>query len=117
MINPNTKCIHISSNIQCFKSKYFDWSKASNSTTSNFVPFADEEKDQMDESSPLISSNEGLEIHHVPKASSTSNSMKITTNDGALMRYQNLSKIYSSCSFALTVMDPMNFKDAKMSSE
>lgn len=30
---------------------------------------------------------------------------------------QNITKIYSSCSFALTAADPMSFKEGKMNSE
>lgn len=81
------------------------------------MPFADEEKDQTNESSPLISSNEWLEIHHHPNASSLRNSTETTTNDGAPKKYQNLSEIYSSCSFSLKAIDPMTFENAKTSNE
>lgn len=111
------KRVHVSRNIHCFEDKFFDWSKRSNSTISIFMPVGDEDSEQTNELSPLDPVHEQTEIHHPQIISSPRISTETTTDGGAPIRYQNVTEVYFSYSFALIAADPMTFEEAKMNSK
>lgn len=78
---------------------------------------ADKDNELTNKFSPLDSANERPEIHPPLIISSPKISTKIIIDDEASTRYQNLNKIYSSCSIALTATDPITFEGAKTKSK
>lgn len=121
MIEPDSKRVYISRNARFFEEKSWDWSKLADSDASTYEPARDEGVTQSSEvvnsSSPFDQNNKWSNVSQQIIDSHVNPSIpSAREDDGALVRFRNLSEIYNSCLFALIAVYLITYDEASINS-